>query len=274
MRGVIHTCVTSVNSNSTYLVKNRFGVYYFQRRLPLDVQKRSPSLTKLVRLSLRTKSKKEALRLVRLLLVMWDSKAKKYFKTKKDYEDGMDLLFEFKKKMTFEDAQDELLDSMDEWDDYLLNQATDLYEYKAFLNGDNSLLNEIKEIKKSIDQIRISNKSSSVNSISMDEAFDNFVNQRKNAWKKNSFMENSFRMSYYPILKASTGEIKTGDITKQHINDFLTIILNLPANKTKISAYKNQPITNFIKNKIPEKDQISQSTKQKYIRAIGSFLKW
>jgi len=125
-----------------------------------------------------------------------------------------------------------------------------------------------------VDKITLVTKSSSVHSISVDEAFDNFINQRKNAWRKNSSNENSFRMSYYPILKASTGQIKTGDITKQHISDFLTIILNLPANKTKISAYKNQPITNFIKNKIPEKDQISQSTKKKYIRAIGSFLKW
>jgi len=100
-----------VNSSPTYLVKNRFGVYYFQRRLPLDVQKRSPSLTKLVRLSLRTKSKKEALRLVRLLLVMWDSRAKKYFKTEDDYDDAMVLFEKYKKysELSFEDAQDQLI---------------------------------------------------------------------------------------------------------------------------------------------------------------------
>jgi len=184
---------------------------------------------------------------------MWDSRAKKYFKTEDDYDDAMVLFQKFKKftELSFEEAQDQLLDSMDERDDYLLNQATDLLESRALENNNAEVLKEVRAIKSIVDKITLVTKSSSVHSISMDEAFDNFVNQRKNAWKKNSFMENSFRKSYYPILKASTGEIKTGDITKQHINDFLTIILNLPANKTKISAYKNQPITNFIKNKIP-----------------------
>ena len=141
MRGVIHTCVTSVNTNPTYLVKNRFGVYYFQRRIPLNGPKRYPSLTKLVRLSLRTKSKKEALRLVRLLLVMWDLRAKKYFKTLDDYDDAMILFQKCKKfaELSLEDAQDELLDSMDEWDDYLLNQVIDLLESRALENGDLAL---------------------------------------------------------------------------------------------------------------------------------------
>ena len=149
MPGVIHTCVTSVNSNSTYLVKNRFGVYYFQRRLPLDVQKRSPSLTKLVRLSLRTKSKKEALRLVRLLLVMWDSRSQQFFPDEEIYAKAMKLFGEFKKrwKLSFDDAQKDFLDSLDESDDYLLDRATDYLESLALENGETKNLEEIREIK-------------------------------------------------------------------------------------------------------------------------------
>ena len=188
MRGVIHTCVTSVNTNPTYLVKNRFGVYYFQRRIPLNGPKRYPSLTKLVRLSLRTKSKKEALRLVRLLLVMWESnsRAKKYFQNEDDYDDAMVLFQKFNqlKKLSFEDVQGQLLDSMDEWQDYLLNQATDYVESKALENGDHALLEEAQRVQNLQAQNYLINKNISINSIAIDEAFDDFINQCKNSWKK------------------------------------------------------------------------------------------
>ena len=87
-------------------------------------------------------------------------------------------------------------------------------------------------------------------------------------------MENSYRKSYYPILKAVTGEIHTGNITKQHIVNFKKIVLNLPANKTKLSKYKNKPLTYFITTSSDENDQLSPVTRKKYITAIAGFLEW
>jgi len=51
-------------------------------------------------------------------------------------------------------------------------------------------------------------------------------------------------------------------------------VQNLPANKTKLSKYKNKPITYFITNAPDENDQLSPATKQKYVTAIAGFLKW
>ena len=92
--------------------------------------------------------------------------------------------------------------------------------------------------------------------------------------EKNSSIENSFRKSYYPILKAVTGEIQTGNITKQHISNFKKIVFNLPANKTKLSKYKNKPLTYFITTSSDENDQLSPATRKKYITAIAGFLDW
>jgi len=209
---------------------------------------------------------------------MWESnsRAKKYFQNEDDYDDAMVLFQKFNqlKKLSFEDVQGQLLDSMDEWQDYLLNQATDYVESKALENGDHALLEEAQRVQNLQAQNYLINKNISINSIAIDEAFDDFINQCKNSWKKNSSIENSFRKSYYPILKAVTGEIQTGDITKQHIINFKKIVLNLPANKTKLSKYKNKPLTYFITTSSDEKDQLSPATKQKYVTAIAGFLKW
>ena len=118
-----------MNSSSTYLVKNRFGVYYFQRRVPLRVAKQFLSIPKLVRLSLNTKSKKEALRKVRLILVMWDLRAQEYFPDEKTYSKALHLLQQFYevKNISFESAQT-FLDSLDDSPDSsknLLGQAVD-----------------------------------------------------------------------------------------------------------------------------------------------------
>jgi endo-alpha-1,4-polygalactosaminidase (GH114 family) len=159
---------------------------------------------------------------------MWESnsRAKKYFQNEDDYDDAMVLFQKFNqlKKLSFEDVQGQLLDSMDEWQDYLLNQATDYVESKALENGDHALLEEAKRVQNLQAQNYLINKNISINSIAIDEAFDDFINQCKNSWKKNSSIENSFRKSYYPILKAVTGEIQTGDITKQHIINFKKIV--------------------------------------------------
>jgi integrase len=267
-----------MNSSSTYLVKNRFGVYYFQRRVPLKVAKQFLSLPKLVRLSLNTKSKKEALRKVRLILVMWDLRAQEYFPDEKTYSKALHLLQQFYevKKMSFESAQT-FLDSLDDSPDSsknLLDQAMNYANSIALENGNLQLTEELQKYDERLPQKHLENQKFSIHSISIDEAFDDFINQNKKTWEKDSTMENSYRKSYYPILKAVTGEIQTGNITKQHIVNFKKIVLNLPANKTKLSKYKNKPLTYFITASSDENDQLSPATKQKYITAIAGFLEW
>ena len=264
-----------MNSSSTYLVKNRFGVYYFQRRVPLQVAKQFLSLPKLVRLSLNTKSKKEALRKVRLILVMWDLRAQEYFPDEKTYSKALLLLQQFYevKKMSFESAQT-FLDSLDDSPDSsknLLDQAVDYANSIALENGNLQLTEELQKYDERLPQKHLKNQRFSIHSISIDEAFDDFINQIKKTWGKDSTMENSYRKSYYPILKAVTGEIQTDNITKQHIVNFKKIVLNLPANKTKLSKYKNKPLTYFITTSSDENDQLSPATKQKYITAIAGF---
>lgn len=210
---------------------------------------------------------------------MWDLRAKLYFPDEITYHKAMALFQEFRKvcKLPFHEAERLLFDLMDDEtgsDSYLLDRATDYQESLALESGNSQLLKEIGELRALIGQSQVTHKNSAIHSVSLDEAFDEFISHSKTSWKANSTMENSFRVSYYPILKSVIGQIKTADITKVHINQFLRIITNLPANKSKMSKYQDLPLTNFMTEVVPEKDRISPTTQEKYVRGIGSFLKW
>lgn len=271
-----------MGSNSKFLVKNRFGIFYFQKRLSLNAVKRSPSSPKLVRLSLHTKSIKEAIPLIRLILVMWDLRAQQYFPDEITYHVAMKLFQQFRKyvkdkNISFEDVQNRFLDHFDDEtgsDSHLLERATDYHESIALERGDLNLFDEIRSLRAQLHNQRGLQRNSAIHSVSLDEAFDEFIRHSRASWKTGSTMENSFRVSYYPVFRSVIGDIKTGDITKNNINQFLRVVMNLPANKTKIDKYRNKSFGDFLTFDIPEKDRLSPTTQEKYIRGMGAFLKW
>ena len=57
------------STGPSYLTKNRFGIYYLQLRVPLHIRQNRPGCQKLIRKSLRTRNRREALRLARRLVV-------------------------------------------------------------------------------------------------------------------------------------------------------------------------------------------------------------
>lgn len=108
----------------------------------------------------------------------------------------------------------------------------------------------------------------------VDSAFDEFIKQKVAGWRTDSTAESSYRTSYYPIFKAVVGNTLTTEITKKHINEFIAVVLSLPANKTKIAAYKDKSVLDFPKMKIPDAHKLSATSQEKYLSRIGMFLKW
>jgi len=265
--------------NSNYLVQNRFGVFYFQKRVSNCYLIKSPSQPKLVRLSLGTKSKKEAIKLARLISVMWDLRAQQYFKDEQSYHEGMKLFQQYLKSVTkykkFDDISKHFFDLLDDEtgsESRLLENAVNYHESLQIDKGNNPYTDEIQQLRTMLSS---GNKlNSSVNSIPLDEAFDEFISHHKTSWREDGTMESSYRVSYYPVLKAVIGEYKTGDITKAHINQFIKIVLNLPANKSKIEKYRNKAMLDFLTMTVPEKDKLSPTSQEKYIRRIATFLRW
>ena len=82
----------------SFTYQNVFGVFYFQRRIPTDYRRKTPSLPTFVRLSLGTKNLKDSRRLSRTLSVMLDLRQKQYFNSEESFHRGMKILQEYLKK--------------------------------------------------------------------------------------------------------------------------------------------------------------------------------
>lgn len=270
-----------MTSKTSFLIKNRFGIYYFQKRVPQTYLKRSPRLPKLVRLSLGTKSIKVAIKLARLISVMWDLRAQQYFKDEQSFHEAMKLFQEYLKAEAkysdFEDISKNFLDNLDDVsgsDSKLLANICNYYDSLTIGKGVNPYVNEIEKLRGYIGETSGFIKNSTINSVSLDDAFEEFISHNKTSWKGSSTMENTYRVSYYPVFKSVIRDKQTSDITKADINEFIKLVLNLPANKTKIPKYQKKTFVDFLTMAVPEKDRLSPTTQEKYIRSIGAFLKW
>jgi len=59
--------------NPSYITKNRLGIYYFQLRVPKQFCQNNPHLPPLIRKSLGTRNRREALRLARKMVVLMEN---------------------------------------------------------------------------------------------------------------------------------------------------------------------------------------------------------
>jgi hypothetical protein len=90
---VIHRYDT-VNYSPSYLIKNRYGIFYFQYRIPAKLLAYSNS-QKFVRLSLRTRIRRDALMQSRMLRTILDKLANQFFTSTESFGKGMALLMKY-----------------------------------------------------------------------------------------------------------------------------------------------------------------------------------
>jgi hypothetical protein len=79
-------------SSATFLYRNKYGIFYFQRRVPEPLRLRHSALPELFRKSLRTRDPKLATRLARKMSVTLDELARQYFSSEKSFASAMELL--------------------------------------------------------------------------------------------------------------------------------------------------------------------------------------
>ena len=120
---------------ASYIVKNRFKIYYFQYSYTepsLFTQEQKPR-KKLFRKSLKTRNKSEAIIKARYLWLIMELIYKKYFKDPEIYAKAMHLVAksELADTLDFESAR-EIYDEFDEYDDHLL-QLGKLQKEEDFL---------------------------------------------------------------------------------------------------------------------------------------------
>lgn len=271
-------------SGPSFLVQNRLGIYCYQRRIPKSIRSVNAFLPKLVRISLRTRSKTIALRFARTIAVMWDQRAQQYFRSEEDFHRGMKLLQEYlaacSRFSSFEDLSTNFLDLLDDTTDSetdLLNSASRFRISKALDLGEDPYASHLNQLSQLIQQAQTTitgGNSTHISDVKLSVAFEDFLTVHRANWKEIGGSEKTYRQSYFPLLLGVTGDINTNQITKAHINDLVKILLVYPANKNKIEKYKNLAVRDFLTVPADINDRQKPYTTKKYKGNIGTFLRW
>ncbi len=269
--------------NPSFLVRNRLGIYYFQRRVPEKFRALTPTLPIFVRLSLHTKTISLARKLARLLAAMWDQRAQTYFKSEDDYHRGMKLLEQYLSVASTNGSFEEVskfLDNLDDVSDYeshLLQQARSYYFSKKLDSGIDPYAHSLGQPAGARGQLSAS-QANSRNALirsetSLSDAHNDFITASRNQWKSTSNTER-LHVETFKLFFEITGNIKTSELQKSHTSDFMKLLFHYPSNKNKKQLYKNVKAREFLTKDIPESDKLNAITIKKYFRTLGSFLRW
>lgn len=269
-----------MTQNPSYLYKTHFGVFYFQKRIPETYLTKTQFLPRFVRLSLATKHKRVARRLARALAVMLDIRQKQYFKDEESFHHGMKLLQEYLSanvgKMDLSDAEEfffKFIDDSSPYDSTSLSQAIKYHNALQLEKGLDPYSHQISELSNLLAS-QLNKSNTSVIGITLEQAFDDFLKNKRSGWNEQGGMESAFKSSYFPVIKGLVGDIKTNEITKLHINEIIKVLQNLPSNKSKFPQYRDLSFKDFLIIQVPETHKISQITLRRYIGQIGAFLRW
>ena len=229
-------------AGSSYLCRNSVGTFCFQRRIPLPYRQISSGLPELIRLSLRTQNKSEARRLARLLSVMLDLNADRYFASYDAYQDALKVLTDLLR----------------------VQQRTLVYERNVF---NSACAIGMSRPYQSVETVP------SVNKRSLDDVFEDFLAQRRPDWKKVGGMEEGYRV-YFSILKELVGDIYVSELRKSHVIEFINAVQSIPANRMKHSKYRKKKVRDLMRMDIPMNERLSPITRKRYLGQMSSFFRW
>lgn len=115
------------STGATFLTQSKYGIWYYQRWMPLYFRKANPDLSKLFRVSLHTQNKPKALRQSRALSVKIDKMALQFFETPQDFGRAMELLYKSAKAQdenpNFPAYEEAFFSKIEDFDEYLLSKA-------------------------------------------------------------------------------------------------------------------------------------------------------
>jgi len=266
----------------SYIMKNRYGVFYFQYRIPKKILEFSNG-KKLFRVSLRTKIRRDALKRSRMLWILMDKLARQFFNSPESFGKGMELLMKYNELLSCDwETVENFLMGFDEWDDYALERAIKYSEAKSIesqnIQQENDFLKKTIQLLQNKSQpyqeTESSPKLNSENTL-ISELVEKYISECRNHWSKRHYGGNE--RDIIPKLKLFIeiiGDKSIHDVRKEDIFRYKELISRYPAHKSKKLAYKNLSIQDISDLTIPDEDRLSVTTIGNHFIKINSFLAW
>jgi integrase len=266
-------------SAPSYLYRNRYGIFYFQRRIPehLRVLKGGSSSPVFVRISLRTRNTKEALIKARRMSVKFDAIAKQYFETEDDFGYALkkyqELQAAYAQYPNYEDFLEHYQDSAENEFGKVDDATSRFAAWAAAVGLYNNAIRQTPATpahpRRGHTELKQAN---GLIPIALSTAFEKFIREKQQTWRTNSDMETTYKREVFPLLLEISGDISTADLSTQHIIEYKEAVLQLPRNRRKISKYKDLSLSELRTMTIPDIDQLSKTTKKNYLDRCISFL--
>jgi integrase len=288
---VIHRYDT-VTFSPSYLMKNRYGIFYFQYRIPSKFLKIAHG-RKLFRVSLRTRVRREALKQARKWAILMDKLANQFFDSPESFGKGMELLMKYQKEAgpsSDWETVEEFLMNLDEWEDAALSKAIEYSNARS--DGLEDLRQENERLRKTIDLLHLksgepnfpatspsspspSAESSTPNLSTLGALVDRYLSELSRNWSFKHRSTNEKDLS--PKLKLFAeivGDRPANEIKKEDIARYKTVLLNYPSNKSKKPAYRDLSIEQIAGLELPDEDKLSITTIGNHFTKVSSFLGW
>jgi len=261
-------------TSATFLYRNKYGIFYFQRRIPESLQLRNTALPVLFRKSLRTRDPRLAARLARKMSVMFDELAARYFTSATSFAEALDLLARSNEAsgiyQEWDDFETRFWLTLNEEQHHLINVADRWAQAKRLLTTGQSDSPQVPPILAQFLETLQAKKEH--NSIKLSEAFLRFIEDKQQNWRPNSDQKKIFEDEIFPLLMEITGEIYTGQLASEHITSYKSAVLKLPKNRRKMALYRSLSLSEILTLKIPEDSQLSPTTKTNYLNRLKAFL--
>jgi len=281
---VIHRYDT-VNYSPSYLIKNRYGIFYFQYRIPAKLLAYSNS-QKFVRLSLRTRIRRDALMQSRMLRTIMDKLANQFFTSTESFGKGMALLMKYNAMQpcdwnTMESFLMELGEGEDDSLDRALNySAAQLLENKSIIEENDLLKKTIELLHNKVmdNSLYVTESLASTQKEKaplLSELIEKYKADCENRWSTKHTNGNG--RDLFPKLDLFLeviGDIPVNEIKKESISIYKRLVYKYPVNKNKKAAYKDLSIDEILTREIPDKDRISPETIGNHFTKIRTFLGW
>lgn len=287
-----------MSTNPSYLTQNKYGVYYFQLRIPVEHQ--IPGKRSLIRKSLYTKDRKTALEKARKLWVKMSNSNFDWENSAKDIDRKLNTGKRVYARLEAIDGDDPVevegfLDSLS----YAENEA--LQAYTAYLNG-------LKEARKqeALEPINkpiivqtipsaattpatieppapVVNQSTNDGSLRLSEIAEKWIEYNTKVNTKGKWSASTLK-AYKPKIATFIefiGDVPAGQVTKKLVRDnFATLLHKLPKNLNTSRVFKDKrgnllPVDEIIEiADARNMERISGKTIETYAATVKSFLRW
>ncbi len=243
----------------SFLIKNRFGTYYFRYLVPKKFTGYSDKRFE-IRRSLGTNLRSLAVERARRLLVSIEALITEYGMKQQQQDNPIEWL---KRTITELMKRDEM--EREQRQDFfarLLAEATNKLEAPLEVMHFSEPSRRRQERKPRL---------SGLLAMRLSEVIEKYCMESRVHWRPKTEFENRFLLD---LITDALGDKQIGSLTLEDMRAYKEAVLSLPKNRSKMPKYRGKSVADLIAMNIPQEERLSGRNALKYLSRGKTFFTW